>query len=251
MLQTPPVESKEGFTLRRLIPLLVIIVVAVLGFVFLRDYLTFEALRENREALLAWRDGNYALAAVSFVALYIVIVAFSLPGAGVMTLTAGFLFGIVGGVIFSATGASIGAMLIFLAVRFGLGEFLAARMDASGGKIAKLKQSLNENEISVMFLLRLVPVVPFFVANVVPALVGVKFRNFALTTVLGILPGGFVYASVGNGLSQVFARGETPNLGIIFEPHIILPILGLAALAALPILIRVVRGGTTLPVEDK
>lgn len=245
--QTGP--RKEGLTLRRAAPLIAIAIAAVLGYVFLRDYLIFESLRDNREALLTWRDQNYALAAMCFVALYIAIVALSLPGAGMMTLTAGFMFGILGGMALSVTGASIGAMLIFLAVRVGLGDFLAERMDATGGKIAKVKHALNENEISVMFLLRLLPVVPFFVANVVPALVGVRFRNFVLTTVIGIVPGSFVFASVGNGLSQVFARGESPDLGIIFEPHILLPILGLAALAFLPVIIRAVRG-SPLQIED-
>ena len=168
--QTGP--RKEGLTLRRAAPLIAIAIAAVLGYVFLRDYLIFESLRDNREALLTWRDQNYAFAAMCFVALYIAIVALSLPGAGMMTLTAGFMFGILGGMALSVTGASIGAMLIFLAVRVGLGDFLAERMDATGGKIAKVKHALNENEISVMFLLRLLPVVPFFVANVVPALVG-------------------------------------------------------------------------------
>lgn len=245
--QTGP--RKEGLTLRRAAPLIAIAIAAVLGYVFLRDYLIFESLRDNREALLTWRDQNCAFAAMCFVALYIAIVALSLPGAGMMTLTAGFMFGILGGMALSVTGASIGAMLIFLAVRVGLGDFLAERMDATGGKIAKVKHALNENEISVMFLLRLLPVVPFFVANVVPALVGVRFRNFVLTTVIGIVPGSFVFASVGNGLSQVFARGESPDLGIIFEPHILLPILGLAALAFLPVIIRAVRG-SPLQIED-
>ncbi|SOH92674.1 Uncharacterized membrane protein YdjX, TVP38/TMEM64 family, SNARE-associated domain [Monaibacterium marinum] len=242
--------KKEGITLGRVAPVAAIIIAAVLGFIFLRDYLSFEALRENREALLMWRDDNYVLAAISFIALYIIVVTFSLPGAGVMTLTSGFLFGIIGGMAFSVIGASIGAMGLFLAVRFGLGEFLSQRMDESGGRIAKIKHALNENEISVMLLLRLLPIFPFFVVNVVPALVGVKFRNFALTTVVGIIPGSAVFASIGNGLGQVFARGEDPDLGILFEPHIIGPILGLAALSALPIVIKAIRGGSALPIEE-
>ena len=96
--------------------------------------------------------------------------------------------------------------------------------------------------VEVLFLIRLVPAVPFFVANVVPALVGVPLFRFAVTTFLGIIPGAVVYTSVGAGLGEVFARGETPDLGIIFEPRILLPILGLCALAALPIILKAVRG---------
>jgi uncharacterized membrane protein YdjX (TVP38/TMEM64 family) len=86
----------------------------------------------------------------------------------------------------------------------------------------------------VLFLLRLVPVVPFFVANVLPALVGVKFRNFVVTTFLGIIPGGLVYTWIGVGIGDVFDRGQTPDFSIIWSPHIIGPILGLAALAVVP-----------------
>ncbi|WP_316015148.1 TVP38/TMEM64 family protein [Roseobacter sp. HKCCA0434] len=240
----------KGFDLRRALPLIAILVVAVLGFVFLRDYLTFETLRDNREALIAWRDENYVLAALVYIVAYIVIVAFSLPGAAIMTLTGGFLFGLVFGVLFSVTGATIGAIAIFLAAKAGLGESLAAKMDASGGKVAQIKQALRDNEISVLFLLRLVPAIPFFAANLIPALVGVSLRNFAFTTFFGIMPGSIVFTWVGVGLGEVFARGETPDFGIIFEPQIIGPILGLCALAALPIIIKAVRGKSALPVED-
>lgn len=243
-------DTSEGFTLRRALPLIAILIAAGLGFYFLRDYLSFETLRDNREALIAWRDSNYVLAAAVFMLIYIAVVAFSLPGALVMTLTGGFLFGLFPGVLFIVTAATIGALAIFLAARLGLGEQLAAKMDSSGGRITQMKKALNENEVSVMFLMRLVPAVPFFVANLLPALVGVKLRNFALTTFFGILPGSAVYTWVGAGLGEVFARGETPNLGIFFEPQIIGPILGLCALAALPIVIKAVRGGSALPVEE-
>lgn len=238
--RTPP-----KFSIQRLLPLLAIVAVAVLGFVFLRDYLSFETLRDNREALIAWRDQNYVLAALVYAAIYVAVVAFSLPGALVMTLTGGFLFGLVGGVLLTVSSATIGAVAIFLAARMGLGESLSKRMDASGGTIARLKAGLRENEVSVLFLMRLVPAIPFFAANLLPALVGVSLRNYVVTTFFGIMPGSAVYTWVGAGLGEVFARGETPNLGIFFEPHIIGPILGLCALAALPMIIKAVRGKAT------
>jgi hypothetical protein len=92
----------------------------------------------------------------------------------------------------------------------------------------------------MLFLIRLVPAVPFFVANLMPAFLDVPLRRFVISTFFGIMPGAVVYTSVGAGLGEVFARGETPNLGIIFEPQILLPILGLAALAALPIIVKAV-----------
>ena len=228
--------------LKRHLPLLIILAVAVLGFFTLRDFLTFDTLRDNREALLAFRDANYGLMALGFVSIYIAIVAFSLPGAAVASVTGGFLFGLWGGTAFNVISATIGAMAIFLAARAGLGRTLAARLETSDGTLRKLKEGLRENEVSVLFILRLVPAVPFFVANLLPALVGVKFRNFVMTTALGIIPGAFVFTSIGVGLGEVFDRGDSPDLSLLWAPHIIGPILGRAALAALPIVIKALRG---------
>ncbi len=243
MTQTPDstqTAPRRGFA--KHIPLLAIAVIAVLGAVSFGDFLTFETLRENRELLLGFRDQNYVLLALLFVASYIAIVVLCLPGAAVFSVTGGFLFGLGAGVVLNVTAATIGAMGIFLAARWGLGAALSARMDASEGSVKNLKTSLHENEVSVLFLLRLVPVVPFFVANLVPALVGVKFRNFVFTTALGIIPGAVVFTWIGVGLGEVFDRGESPDLTLLWEPHIIGPMLGLAALSALPIAIKAIRG---------
>lgn len=238
MTETP--EQTGG--LARRLPLIAILLVAVVGFFTLRDYLTFDALAQNREALIGFRDDNYLLTVLAFISAYIVIVAFSLPGAAIATLTGGFLFATFPGALFNVIGATIGATLIFMAARWGLGEQLSKKMDSSDGAVKRIKQSIDDNQWEALFLIRLVPAVPFFVANLVPALVGVSLTRFVITTFLGIIPGGVVYTSVGAGLSDVFARGETPNLGIIFEPQILLPILGLCALAALPIALKAIRG---------
>ncbi len=236
------VTQPEKSSVLRHAPLVVILIAAVIGFFTLRDYLTFDTLRENREALLAFRDANYIGIVAVFVAIYFVIVAFSLPGAAVASVTGGFLFGLGLGTTFNVIAASLGAFAIFLAARWGLGKALAVRMEASDGALKKIKDGLRENEISVLFLLRLVPAVPFFVANLLPALVGVKFRNFAFTTVLGIIPGAIVFTWIGVGLGEVFDRGESPDLSLLWEPQVIGPILGLCVLAALPIVIKAVRG---------
>lgn len=236
------VTRPEKASALRHAPLAIILIVAVIGFFTLRDYLTFDTLRENREALLAFRDANFPGIVAVFIAIYIVIVAFSLPGAAVASVTGGFLFGLTLGTLFNVVAASLGAVAIFLAARWGLGKTLAAKMEASDGALKKLKTGLQENEISVLFLLRLVPAVPFFVANLLPALVGVKFINFAFTTVLGIIPGAIVFTWIGVGLGEVFDRGESPDLSLLWEPQVIGPILALSALAALPIIIKAVRG---------
>ena len=232
--------SKTG--LIRNLPLIGIVIVAIIGALTLREYLSFQTLAENRENFLAFRDANYGLTVALFIGAYVIIVAFSLPGATVMTLTGGFLFATFPGALFNMTGATLGAIGIFLAARWGLGEQLALRMDAGDGVVKRIKEGIDKNQWSMLFLIRLVPAVPFFVANLVPALVGVPLRRFAITTFLGIIPGAIVFTSVGAGLGDVFDRGATPNLGIIFEPRILLPIIGLCALAALPIFLKRLRG---------
>ena len=236
----PSSPSRRG--LARALPLVAILTAAALGAWALGDFLSFETLRENRESLLAFRDANYGLAVLAFVLAYVLIVAFSLPGATLATLTGGFLFGTWVGTAINVSAATLGAIAVFLAARMGLGERLAARMDAGSGSIKRIKDGIDENQWSMLFLIRLVPVVPFFVANILPALVGVSLSRFAVSTFFGIIPGGLVFTSVGAGLGDVFARGEVPDLSILFEPFVIGPILGLAALAALPIFIRALRG---------
>ncbi|MEX3316644.1 TVP38/TMEM64 family protein [Sulfitobacter sp. PS-8MA] len=229
-------------SLTRYLPLGVILIVAAIGAFTLRDYLSFDALRENRAALIAFRDENYLLTVGGFIAAYVVIVAFSLPGATVATLTGGFLFGVFPGALFNVTAATLGAVVIFLAAQWGLGERLKQRLDASDGMLRKIKAGIDDNQWSMLFLIRLVPVVPFFVANLLPAFLGVPLLRFVISTFLGIMPGALVFTSVGAGLGSVFARGESPNLGIIFEPHILLPILGLCVLSLLPVAIKTFSG---------
>ena len=192
--------------LRRL-PFLLILATAVLGAVALRDDLSFETLARHREELLAFRDAHYLWAVLAFLGAYVIIVALSLPGGTVATLTGGFLFGLFPGVLYNVLGAGTGAILVFLAARSSFGEALARKLAAAGGTAGRLQARLRENEWSVLFLMRLVPLVPFFVVNLIPAFVGTSLFRFAVSTFLGIIPGALVFTSVGSGLGAVFARG--------------------------------------------
>ncbi|MBM2294225.1 TVP38/TMEM64 family protein [Sulfitobacter pseudonitzschiae] len=236
-----PTKSNTSALLRRL-PLVAILLVAAVGAFTLRDYLSFDTLRDNRAALLAFRDAHFALTALGFVAAYVLIVAFSLPGATIATLTGGFLFGTVLGSVFNVTAATLGATLIFLAARHGLGAQLGSKLENSKGVVKRIKDGIDQNQWSMLFLIRLVPAVPFFVANLVPAFMQVPLYRYVVSTFFGIMPGAVVYTSVGAGLGEVFARAETPDLGIIFAPHILFPLLGLVALALLPVLYKAVTG---------
>jgi uncharacterized membrane protein YdjX (TVP38/TMEM64 family) len=238
---TDKTDAPKNALMQKL-PLLIIVCVAVIGAFTLRDYLSFDALRDNREALIEFRDANYLLTVLAFIGIYVVIVGFSLPGAAIATLTGGFLFATFPGALYNITGATLGATAIFLAARMGFGEKLGKRLEASDGPIKKIKDGIDKNQWSMLFLIRLVPAVPFFIANLIPAFLEVPLRRFVISTFIGIIPGSVVLTSVGAGLSEVFDRGETPNLGIIFEPHILLPILGLCALAVMPIVIKAITG---------
>lgn len=229
------------FSFKRILPFAGILLAAILGYIFLSDYLNFQTLADNQALLLEWRDNNYLLAVLAFIAIYVLIVAFSLPGAAIASLTGGFLFGLFPGALFNILAATIGATAIFGAARLGFGEALSRKMESSEGAIKKFKDGLRENEISYLLIMRLVPAVPFFVANLLPAIVGVSTWRFIWTTFIGIVPGGVVYTWVGAGLGEVFAMGETPNLSIIFAPEILGPILGLAALAFMPVIIKKFR----------
>jgi uncharacterized membrane protein YdjX (TVP38/TMEM64 family) len=225
----------------RLLAVAALVTAAAAGYAFLGDLLSFEALATHRAALVAFRDAHFVLTAAGFVLAYVAIVALSLPGATVATLAGGFLFGLFPGALFNVVGATVGATLVFLAARWGLGAALSRRIDASEGRVKRLRAGLRENELSFLLLMRLVPAVPFFVANIVPALVGVGTGRFVVTTFFGIIPGAIVYTWVGAGLGEVFARGARPDLGIIFAPHVLGPILGLCALALLPVAMKALR----------
>ncbi|MBO6789938.1 MAG: TVP38/TMEM64 family protein [Dinoroseobacter sp.] len=227
--------------LPRWLPFAVIAAGAAGAFYFLGDALSFQALSDNRETLLEFRDNNYLQTALAYIAIYVGIVAFSIPGATIATLAGGFMFGLLAGTVLTVIAATIGASLIFLAAKWGFGETLSAKMNASDGAIKSFSNGLKENELSYLFLIRLVPAVPFFVANLLPALVGVGLGRYVFTTFIGIIPGTAVYTWVGAGLGDVFAAGATPNLGIIFEPYILGPLLGLGALALLPVVVKLFR----------
>jgi len=242
LIETNKNATSAKPSLKRFAPLGLIIVATVFAYIQFGDYLSFEALSNNRETLIQWRDNNYLFAVVVFMLIYIAAVSFSLPGGLFLSLGGGFLFGVVTATIMVVIAATIGATTIFLAAKTGLGDSLHAKLhNKSNGILAKMEKGLHENEISYLFIMRLVPAVPFFVANLAPAFLGVSLRNYVFTTFFGIMPGTAVFVWVGSGLGEVFATGGTPNLGIIFEWQILGPLLALSALSALPIVLKKFR----------
>ncbi len=231
---TPKSAPAANSRLKRFLPL-VIIATALAAFFALGgpQYISLDSLRDNQEFLKAFVADNYLIAIVGFVALYAVLVAISVPGAGFLSIFSGFLFGVKTGVPAVVIGATIGATIIFLIARSALGSGLAAK---AGPFMRKFEKGLKENELSYLFILRLVPIFPFFIVNIVPALFDVKARNYVLTTFLGIIPGALVYVSVGNGIGDALAAGgDVPLSGLMFRPAVILPIIGLIFLSMIPV----------------
>lgn len=229
-------------TLRRLAPLILLALAAGAALWLVGDRLSFAELARQRAGLVALAEARPLLAGLGFVAAYALIVALSLPGAALASLTGGFLFGLFPGTLYNVAGATLGATAVFLAVRMGLADGVRARIEAGGERVRRIAEGLRANEVSFLLTLRLIPVVPFFLVNLAAAVFGVGGWRFVWTTSLGILPGAAVYAWAGQGLGAVFDRGETPDLGLIFEPQILLPLVALGGLAALPAVVRLVRG---------
>jgi len=239
--------------LRRWLPLLLLAAGIVAFFALgLNRYLTFQSLAENRDWLLAMVARHGIIAPIAFIAVYAVTVALSVPGATFLTVTSGFLFGIWLGGLYALIGANIGAATLFLIARTVaaspkvrsvieavtrtiVGEPFLRKLEVT---FHKLEAGFQENAASYLLILRLVPAFPFWLVNLGPALLGVPLGTFVLFSALGMVPGAFVYASVGSGLSTLIAAGQTPDLGIIFQWRVLGPLVALAMLAALPIVYR-------------
>ena len=220
-------------TLRRLLPVAILLAgLAVFLLLGLERYFSFEMLARHKATLTAWVAAHRLLAGLVFLLAYALMVAFSLPVAVVATPVGGFLFGTWAGACLSAIAATVGSIAVFLAARYAFRDLFRAR---AGATLARLEKGFRHNDFSYLLFLRLVPVFPFWLINIVPALLGMRLRRYALATMLGIVPASIIYASVGAGLGAVLKRGEHPDLGIIFEWHILLPLLGLGALALLPV----------------
>jgi uncharacterized membrane protein YdjX (TVP38/TMEM64 family) len=214
---------------RRVVPL-AILVAAGIGFVAAGGlrYLTFTALAEHRAWLVGLVARWGAGAALGYTLVYAAAVALSLPGAAILTIAGGFLFGVWVGGGCAVIGATLGAAAIFLAARAGLGG-LAQR---AGPVFEKIEAGFAANAFNYLLVLRLVPLFPFWLVNLAPALVGVGLPTFVLATFIGIIPGTFIYASIGNGLGKVV---EKPDPDILLRPGVLVPILALALLALVPV----------------
>lgn len=231
--------SPPALTRRLLVVAVAVVVVAsALKLTGVLDYLSFAALARHRE----WLVGEVAALGIAapavFVLVYAVCTALSLPTGLLLSTLGGFLFGTGVGGLAIVIGATVGATAVFLAAKTVLGDALRAR---TGPFLQKLEAGFRENELSYMLVLRLVPLFPFWLVNLAPAFLGVRRSTFVIGTVLGIIPGAFIFASVGTGLGAILERGGAPDGSVLLQPRVLVSILGLAVLALIPVVYKRLR----------
>jgi uncharacterized membrane protein YdjX (TVP38/TMEM64 family) len=205
----------------------------------LNRYVSLDALREHRAGLDAFVAAHAILAGGLFILAYAAATALSIPGALLLTITGGLLFGTALGTALTVLGATGGATVLFLAARSTLGDALRGR---AGGWVERMAVGFQGDAFSYLLVLRLVPVVPFFVVNLVPAFLGVPLRTYIVATLIGIVPGAFVYASVGAGLGDVLAMGGSFSLSGVLTPKIVIALVGLAVLSLVPVAYKRIKG---------
>jgi len=213
------------------IAIAVVIAVAIGAFFYfdLGRFLSLAALKDNRDRLLSFTEGNYLSAAVLFILAYITVTGLSLPGAVILTLAGGFLFGSVFGTLFVNLGATSGATLAFLAARYMLRDWVEQKF---GKWLEPLQQGFTKNAFSYLITLRLIPLFPFFVVNLVSGLTRMNVRSYVAATALGIIPGSFVYAYAGRQLGTINSLKE------IASPSVIAAFVLLGLLALVPIVYK-------------
>lgn len=239
-MNDPPAKK----SLARFLPILAIAAALALAVAFrLHERLSLDTLYAQAQTLDALVTHNLAVALALFVLIYAATVTISLPIGTGLTLAGGFLFGGWLGGAGAWIGATVGATLIFIAARTAFGDALRTR---AGSWLEKLSAGFRDNAFTYLLILRLTPVAPFFVVNIAPAFLNVKLRDYVLATLIGIVPGTFVYAAVGAALKSALATGATTEPGeaaraIFSSPTVYGPILGLIALSLIPLALKALR----------
>lgn len=228
-------DAPPPITLCRLLPLAVLVLGGVTFIAFGgHRWLTLAALADHHHWLCDMVAHSGAEGVAAFILAYAAFVSLSVPGGALLTMTGGFLFGIWLGALYSVVGATIGATIVFLAARAGLAR-LATR---AGPLTQRLIAGLRDEGFNYLLAVRLIPVVPFWLVNLAAGILGLPLVPYVLGTFIGIIPVTIIYASLGNGFGTLLEQGRHPDLAILFEPGVLLPILALAAMALLPVAVK-------------
>jgi uncharacterized membrane protein YdjX (TVP38/TMEM64 family) len=209
----PSSEAKSGLSAGKIAVVLAIGVAVAAFFYFdLGRFLSLDALKENRDYLLSFTEAHAAVAAALFVLVYVAVTGLSLPGAVILTLAGGFLFGFVWGTLFVNLGAATGATLAFLASRYLLRDWVERKF---GKWLGPVQQGFANNAFSYLMTLRLIPLFPFFVVNLVSGLTRMNVGTYVTATAIGIIPGSFVYAYAGRQLGTINSLKDIASPGVI------------------------------------
>ncbi len=224
---------------KRLVPLGIIAAFILAFFLLgLNHYITLDSLRANERWLHGFASTHRFAAIMGFLLAYIAVVAFSLPGATIMTIAGGLLFGLWLGAALSVFGATTGAVILFILARFVVGDALRARSSAF---IARMEDGFARNAFTYLMFLRLVPLFPFWAVNLAAAAFRTPLRSFALATLIGIIPGTLAFTSIGDGLSLAAGASSRGPNDELLEPAMIALRIGLALLALVPLLVTWLR----------
>jgi uncharacterized membrane protein YdjX (TVP38/TMEM64 family) len=219
--------------------LFIIIVIAILVALFfyfdVGSFFTLEALKTHREQLAAINAAHRVAMVAAFMAIYVLQTALSLPGAAILSLAAGAIFGAVMGTVYANIAATIGATLAFLVTRYLLHDTVMRKF---GNRLEKLNKELETRGLNYLLFLRLVPIFPFFFINLAAGLTRLPLRTFVIGTMLGIIPGGFVYCNAGASLATVTTLGE------VATPRVLGSFVLLGLFALVPVIYGKIRPGT-------
>jgi uncharacterized membrane protein YdjX (TVP38/TMEM64 family) len=224
--------------IKKYIPILIIVILSICAWQFgLQHYFNFSALKNNQTLIESYILNHYALSLLIYSSIYILIVGLSIPGATFMTLIGGLLFGQLVGTCVVVISATFGATLLFISARQATQNILKKK---AGPWVAKMQKGFQENAAFYLLTLRLVPLFPFVAINLVAAILEIPLRTFFFVTLFGIIPGSFVYVSLGVAMREVINKPNfSPN--IILDPKILIALTGLAVLSLLPVLYKLYK----------
>jgi uncharacterized membrane protein YdjX (TVP38/TMEM64 family) len=220
---------------KKLVIAAVVAALIALFFVFdLGRFLTLESLKTNRDALTMFYQKNRFFMAGAFIAIYIIQTALSLPGAAILSLAAGAIFGAVMGTMYVNIGATVGATLAFLVARYLFHDVIQKKF---GPRLEKINRELETRGFNYLLFLRLVPLFPFFLINLGSGLTNMPLRTFILGTLVGIIPGSFVFCNAGASLAAITSMNEVASPRVLGS----FALLGLFALV--PVLYQKMKRG--------
>lgn len=197
---------------KKIFLLIIVILLLALYAYYIHPYFTFENFKKNKEILEQFVTAHYYNAALIYCLLYITITALSLPAAFVMSLVGGFLFGTFFGALLVITGATIGATLAFLTIRYSTGNYLQNRYQK---QLNNFNREINNYGFFYLIIVHLFPFIPFFIINILSALTKVSVFTFMITTALGIAPISLLYTAIGHQLATMDAY-PTYTLKVLF-----------------------------------